>query len=554
MYRLLIVDNERLIVDNLVDLFQKSETLALEVFGVYTAAAALELMARMKIDIVLSDIRMPGMNGLELQQEINLQWPLCKVIFLSGYDDFEYIQQAMRNSGVDYLLKTEGERKIEETVAKAVRQLDDAVEKEQLIAQARERMSVTKPLLHKEFLWAVLLGEPQPLRHLAEQFAGLDIPLDADAPVLLAVGRVDDWKDGFTLSDRELLVYAIRNIAEEYWHGGAKSVSVAFDKNKIVWMIQPNESVPDGKQGEQIRARTVRFAQGMAESIQQTSDQLLKLSLSLAVASDFRPWPQAAEQFENLKLLLNFGAGLGRGALILGQQRRGEPLPAGGHDHAVRSGLKALESLAAFLENGQRHQFFIDYAQLMAIGGGEGTELLRMEIDINLAAIFLSYINRWGLHAELAEGHDLTRLLHFNDRGAWTETTAYYTALAEELFEIKRAGQTFQENDIVKHVQWYVDQNLAGDLSLTRIGEVVGHNPYYLSRLYKQITNEGLSEFIARSRMRKAKELLGQQGLRISDIAKSVGFSTDQSFYRLFKKAAGVTPQEYREHAAKVEK
>jgi Response regulator containing CheY-like receiver domain and AraC-type DNA-binding domain len=553
MYRLLIIDNEMLIVDNLVDLFMKSSPFELEVHGVYTAASALELMSRTKIDIVLSDIRMPGMSGLELQQEINRQWPSCKIIFLSGYNDFEYVQQAIRHDSVDYLLKTEGEQKIIDTVGKAIRMLDEVLGKERLMEQAVQQMQVTRALLHKEYLWSVLQGESQALRQLQDKFEKLHIPLSARNPVMLAVGRVDDWRDDYSSSDRDLLLYAIRNIADEYWSAGANVISVAYDKNKVVWFIQPLEKLQTlaSQTTDAAWSRFVRFTHGTAESIQLSCNQLLGLKLSLAIAGEPRKWRQTSEQFDSLRLLLNFGAGLGQEALLFDQEHV-DQIVSQGYNQETRTGLKRLQTLGTYLENGERQAFFADFTSLAALSNAAAASdnNLRMEITLSLASIFIAYINRWGLHGVVSGKFDLNQFMRFDPHQSWSDTMKQFASLAECLFDNKRSSQEFQENDIVKHVQWYVTQHLSGDLSLTRIGEVVGHNPYYLSRLYKQITGENLSDYIAGTRLQKARELLAEQALRVSDISKLVGFLSEQSFYRFFKKATGITPQEYRDMVA----
>lgn len=158
MIRLLIVDNERWIVRNLLDLFGHWDKLELEVYGAYSAAEALEQLGKMKFDIVLSDIRMPGMDGLELQQEIRRHWPWCKIIFLSGYNEFDYIQQVMRGGGVDYLLKTEGEEAILHAVEQAAAQLDAAVEAEALIGRAHRQLQLARPLLLGDYLLELMQG------------------------------------------------------------------------------------------------------------------------------------------------------------------------------------------------------------------------------------------------------------------------------------------------------------------------------------------------------------------------------------------------------------
>lgn len=91
MYRMLIVDDLPVIVEGLVKMFGKKKP-ELELYQAYSAYQALDVLNRTRIDIVLSDIRMPGMEGTELLHEIKRHWPLCKVIFLTSFDDFHYIK------------------------------------------------------------------------------------------------------------------------------------------------------------------------------------------------------------------------------------------------------------------------------------------------------------------------------------------------------------------------------------------------------------------------------------------------------------------------------
>src|SRR5699024_10185390 len=116
MYRLLIVDDEELITDGLYDVFSRLMPDDLDVYKAYSGKEALEWMARTRIDIILTDISMPGLSGLDLIEEVQELWPHCKVVFLTGYDHFDYVYQAIQMNNVKYLLKTEGYDKIVATI------------------------------------------------------------------------------------------------------------------------------------------------------------------------------------------------------------------------------------------------------------------------------------------------------------------------------------------------------------------------------------------------------------------------------------------------------
>lgn len=216
--------------------------------------------------------------------------------------------------------------------------------------------------------------------------------------------------------------------------------------------------------------------------------------------------------------------------------------------HQVRSQLGKLPAMAAYLENGQKEHFMIEFDKLAALpAAANQDDTLKLEIYYSTATLFLSYMNRWELHKVIGRMIDLAKLVKYDAHSSWHEALSYLSQLAECLFEQKHNDHIYSEDDLVKHIRLYVEHNLAGDLSLTRIGEVVGYNPYYLTKLYRRITNEALTDFIASVRLAKARKLLEQGDVIVQDISKSIGFMTEHSFYRFFKKATGLTPQEYRE-------
>ncbi|MDN4602171.1 response regulator [Paenibacillus sp. F6_3S_P_1C] len=89
MYRMLIVDDEQLLLNGLYELFLEAEGHRLELYKASTALEALRVMSEKRIDILLSDIKMPKMSGLELGDQVKQQWPECKLIFLTGFDQFD---------------------------------------------------------------------------------------------------------------------------------------------------------------------------------------------------------------------------------------------------------------------------------------------------------------------------------------------------------------------------------------------------------------------------------------------------------------------------------
>ena len=96
MYRILIVDDEPMIVEGLATLLEEQESMELEVHKTCLAGQAMKILDRLRIDILLTDIRMPVTSGIELMQHVRLNWPECRILFLTAFEEFEYAYTALK--------------------------------------------------------------------------------------------------------------------------------------------------------------------------------------------------------------------------------------------------------------------------------------------------------------------------------------------------------------------------------------------------------------------------------------------------------------------------
>lgn len=574
MYRMLIIDNEPIIVDGLYDLFQEVEHVELDVLKAHSASEALNQLSMHKIDIVFADIQMPGMNGLELQQTIKERWPRCKVIFLTGFNDFSYAQTAIRNGGFDYVLKTEGDDRILEAFHNAISSIQELTEKDRFIEQAKQEMYLVKPMLQKEYIISLLEGDHFTAETLQRRFGELDIRLRTDLPVLMTVGRVDEWPENYTVSDRLLLMFAIHNIAQEYL-AFAAVIPISYDRNKIVWFIQTkashgtlinsmNSTISDAEQD-----LFANHIHEILDSIQSTCKDLLKLTISLVTHQKPCLWKKVSGKFDSLNRLLGRGLGLGKEILLIDTET--DPgtntdvytnmntdtdtsvnstglsnlntVSAGGN-YILQNHRKNVTLLESYLEGGAKQEFSSLCRSMLQSASHD--HFAYTEIYYSIATMILSYLNRIEATRNLLEQKDLDGLMRIEERGTWEVAAQYFAGLAQLLFEKRLDEKEEKSHAIVNRLHQYIHGHLDNELSLNRLSEVVYLNPSYLSRLYKQMTGHGLAEYISEKRIEKATALLRGTSLKIHEVARQVGLEPGY-FIKMFKKYVHMTPQEYRE-------
>ncbi|MEF3305030.1 response regulator [Paenibacillus sp. GYB003] len=551
MYRLLIVDDEPIIVDGIYRLLQEEEELELDLYRAYSGDEAMEKLNAMRYDIVLSDIRMPGMSGLKLQENMMTRWPACKVIFLTGHPDFEYVQAAMRNKSVDYILKTESDEEVVRSVAKAVEALNAERLNAKFLDKAAEQIQLAIPSLQREYMLGICEGTKSVAALKPELLRDLYIPLRLGEPVLPVIGRVDGWPSRIMkASDKTLMMYAIHNIAKEHL-ASCSFHAVNADQNRFIWLIQPGEQAGTGlDDADSAWSGTIRLVHGTLEVIQSTSLQLLDVPVSFATGKTAAEWGDLPACYAMLRNGLGRGLGIGRETMIIVDKRQEDVALEEGESRkqAIRNLTKRLTGSDGYIESGDKEEFMKRMVEI----SGQMDDLYDdtgffLEVYYAIASHLLSQVNRWGGGHDEVPDVQLDKLSRYELHATRREAFDYLIQTAVRLFEARDSEKAERTHQVVDAINRYVEAHLEHDLSLTAISEVVYLNPYYMSRLYKQITGLNLSDYIADVRLKKAKELVAGSHLKMHEIARLVGYESPAYFTRIFKKKTGWTPQEFRE-------
>lgn len=548
MYRLLIVDDEPFIVDWVYELFQQNHELELDIYKAYSGLEAISLLKRAKVDIVLSDIKMPDMDGLQLLKEINSSWPMCKVIFLTAHNEFEYAHIASKG-GASYLLKTESDEEILRTVAKAARELDNMIHQEELVSSAEKQMKRARPIMQKEYLVERLKGSIE-AKTLQTELAELGIPLSAKEKLLLLIGRTDDWYQPKLPGEKARQSAILQAIAQKIFEPLLHFAFLQLDNSMMVWLLQPaqwEESVEDWE-------RILMFMRGSLELFQDQCEKNLSLTCSFALDNSPCSWEALSHCFSSLVQWMNNAGSSKQGMLLVKEQVIEEVSSAMGEYEQCVQRINIWEErenlMLAFLESGQKSEFYklLGDMKLDLRATLENHGNLRMEFMLSMARLFLGYINQYGVLVDKLTAYpELFSLMNINNGMSCEDLFENYQKTAAIIFDFQQNDRENNDSRMIATLHQYIQQNLDKDLSLVRLAEVVYLNPAYLSRVYKQITGGNLSEYIFQQRLEKAKRLLQDSRLKIQEIAGSVGFDSSAYFIRTFKKNFGMPPQEYRE-------
>lgn len=521
MFKVLLVDDERIILEGISQLINWSDYKA-ELIG--TARNGLEALAfikQHKPDIVISDIKMPGMDGLQLVEEANRLFPELAFILLSGFDEFQYARKAMQFGVKHYLLKPCNESLIIDALHEVIGDLQSRLKKERFMQRMEQELAKALPYAKEQFLKELVTNKTYGTRDWDEFRRLFHIPAEPGQIQLILFQLEGSY-------DYEHL-FATKNIAEDVL--GAAIVQLGTTIGSQVLLL-----VKASLKQEQLLEKL--------NQIRNTFYDYYKLELTIAV-SDRAEISSIRRIYHETMECINYRFYLGEGAIITKKDIAdviSESPSFYFDDEPLSIYIKSGDWLSAERE---LKLFFQELADCR----------LDAAMSKSYALSLLVAITRLCLQEHIS--HYTPCIVKLDELNSLRSIEQYICLIAQEITLANLEAQQRKHSSIVARVIQLVHQHLEQpSLSLNWIAsEHLYMNADYLGKLFKKETSEKFSNYVMRLRIEKAVELIeSSTDVKVFELAEQLGFGENpQYFSQVFKKYTGQTPTEYRKTPGGIE-
>lgn len=511
MYKMIIVDDEYQTRRGLCELFDWESMNIAVIADASDGDEALELVKQCKPDILLTDVRMHHMDGLELARKARELLPGIGIVFISGYSDAEYLRDALHVGASDYIYKPIRLEELENTMKKLVGKLDQQAETKILLDKS-------KPLLAERFLrswFHGLLDDKQAIRSKLD-LLGLAFPEDGE---LFGLAFAPEWETFPENGEAENCQIAL----EKLIHSCISPVLTCAEDTGVLAIVSATAF-----------STTVSLDE-MLEQIARKAEETLCVPIVIGISNEYSDWLDVPVAIQEAMQTLT-----------------SQVIPA-------ESSVFHFEETPAILQSGMTA---LDHELLERYALSGNTEMLLQMVDGMLKdaaqnaplsrKLMMSVMLRIDLVLQNQGVNALDSLAFCRQAMSYQSVSAMKNALFTMLQQACTAVEERREqaySPAVERVLELIRTHYADHLSVNSIAEQVHYSPAHLSTLFKKETGLTLSEAILRTRLKVAMDLLRTTLEPVSLVASKAGYADVQYFSRVFKQFTGLTPLEYRRKA-----
>lgn len=519
MYKVLIAEDEALVRIGLKSIINWAD-LDMEVVGdVSNGKQALEIFHQYHPDIILTDIKMPVMDGLELIRNIRQQSSHTKIVILTCYEEFAYLHEAMKLDISDYILKLKMmPSDLNKTLSRLKHELDDTKKADQAPSLAGAPQNIKEKIL-KQYVF---------YRHFSkEEFAGIINAMGiriACKHIFVCKMRILNYADmqaRFQDPQGYLVQYAVINIAEEILSQQQWGEVIWDRDDSFIFFF----SFPDTAE----LSEAAHKLEAILSLIEQPLWTYLKSKTVFGIS-------ESCDSYENLHQLYDQASTALEGAYFID-----ETLLYSRQDNAA-------------LQQALLGQVDVFCARMAAEASLPTEQTLALRVAVEQAAterLAVCEVFLWWLQEAMEAHHPRQSdkpLLSWRDR--LFEQPSLRAMLAEGASLIAELTQDFNANRPVspesRQAVHIIRGNMAKKLTLQWVAQQIGLSPNYLSTLFKKELGINFVDYINQQRVEKAKRLLRDTNDKTLKIARDIGFYDESYFSRTFKRITGLRPHEYR--------
>ena len=503
---------------------------------------ALPLLIRQQPDLLITDIKMPFMDGLTLARLAKKEIPGLKVVILSGYDDFNYAKQAIGIGVEDYLLKPITKNALIERLSEIRSRYEHEKTQKEYYEKFQREMQAYEKNSSRDFFEALVGGSMDMMEvYKRAEKLGLDIVAEAYNVLIFTMNCDEDFsgqRDEYSSWEAESL-----ELLENFFAG--HSSAMLFRSNIFsygVLLKGQRETIEENTRACVDEIRKILGRQdGRREwflAVGQSVDRLSQIQKSYHTAS--RAFSQRYLYDENILYYDEMET----------MEHPGGQAETEDNAYLQKVDVNALNPaiLQKFLSNGLQEEtenFVKDY--FYAIGQEPMESLVfRNYVILNVRFSVISFIKGLGCDTNEMESADTEEVLAESGKNM-ESAIAYAKKMISQAIEIRDQNSGNKNRSILKTAVDFIDSHyMDEEISLNTVANVANVSSNHFSALFSQNMGQTFIEYLTTLRMNKAKELLRCTGMRSSEIAGEIGYKDAHYFSYLFKKTQGMTPSDYR--------
>ena len=522
MYSVFLVDDEPILLEGIRSKIDW-ESIGINFVGEATdGEIALSMLQELKPDILITDVKMPFMDGLELAAAIKKIQPWIKIIILSGHDEFDYAKKAISIGVEDYLLKPFTASEVIESVKKVTEHID--LERAQLssISRMKEELKSRNKLIQKEFLNNLVHGS---LNFDEAVEDGRKISLELDSSFYrIIISRIVSSSQDVQLQEQAC------SLVNSYSSAWTHALSFFHGNNRLVCIVKGNDV-------SELEENTFHIAETIEHIV--TKDQ--KCVVYTTIGRTVEKLSELSLSYSDAKKILevtNFGS---KSVIISSEDidvdniellnlKENNPLVER-LKYAGKSDISAIieESLSLIRSNPSQSKVFSSY----------------LLVDLIFAVSQL--VESFGGNLKEEKPQMIQR--SFID-SAVNDEESFVTKIQDILnftLDYRDSKMTSRYGSIILKAKEYIDKNYANqNTTLTSVADYVCLIPNHFSTIFSQECNTTFIEYSTNVRIENARQLIKNTDMKGYDIAYQCGFSDPHYFSYIFKKNTGLTPREYK--------
>ena len=532
MYKVLLVDDEALIREAISENIQWEE-LGFSFMGACeNGKQAIEMIEKEQPNLLLTDINMPFVDGMELTKFVYENYPDTKVIIISGFDEFEYAKNAVKYQVLEYILKPITPMEFSETLLRVKKMFDERKENQRDMKKIRSAYVSNLPMVQGRYLHNLLNGTVD-YSKLQDKQEELRLNLDANCynTALVEGDNLEPFTSQYANVKDELALFAIYNITAELI--ASENCGIAFqgidEKTAILFM---------GDEEEMLKLKIKQIL----PKIHQAVEEFLQIQVTIAVGKTVPRLEELPDSFAKTKSALEYKFMLGGNQTIEAEEYE-EIRNSAKHVDIFEWASQIATTIRTnkIEEIAQRTEQFIEQVKTSYVNKNRSF--------VYVQNLVLSVINLLELPEELEEeiyGQERNFMKQIYECENLDEIELRLRGTFRYICNLmSNQRDSYGKRQAMMALE-YIEKNYADStVSLNSVCTALAMSTSYFSSIFKNYTGETFIESLTKKRMEKAKILLEQGNLKTYEIAEAVGYSDAHYFSVAFKKMVGKTPTEY---------